>query len=329
MKQLPDASAPLDENTARDAFELILNADVEDAEIARFLTVLSDRGETVDEIVAAATLLRLRMKPVTAPANAIDVCGTGGDGAQTLNISTAVAIVVAACGVPVAKHGNRAASSRSGAADVLSALGIDLDLASDAVERSLAAVGIGFLFAARHHPVMARVAGVRRALGRRTIFNLLGPLANPAGVRRQLVGVPGPQWVMPIAEALGRLGAESAMVVHGSDGLDEITVTGPTMFARLSGGRISAGELTPADAALPCHAAAAIIGGEPSDNAEALRRLLGGSTGAYRDIVCLNAAAALIVADMVDDWSAGAAMAASAIDDGRARALLGRWSAFR
>lgn len=329
MKHLPGTEAPLGEAEARAAFDAILNADVEDAEIARFLTGLAERGETVDELVAAASVLRSRMRLVAAPEGAIDVCGTGGDGAHTLNISTAVAIVVAACGVPVAKHGNRAASSKSGAADVLSALGIDLDLASDTVERSLAEIGIGFLFAAKHHPVMARVAGVRRAIGRRTIFNMIGPLANPAGVKRQLVGVPGQQWVLPIAEALQRLGADAAMVVHGSDGLDELTVTGPTTYTRLTAAYIEAGEVSPEAAGLARHVPEAIRGGTPEENAAAMLDLLAGAHGGYRDIVCLNAAGALIVAGKAHDWATGAALAASALDDGRARGLLERWKAFR
>ena len=329
MKHLPGTDTPLGEAEARAAFDAILDADVEDAEIARFLTGLAERGETVDEIVAAARVLRDRMRPVAAPEGAIDVCGTGGDGAHTLNISTAVAIVVASCGVPVAKHGNRAASSKSGAADVLSALGLDLDLASDTVERSLAEIGIGFLFAAKHHPVMARVAGVRRAIGRRTIFNMIGPLANPAGVKRQLVGVPGRQWVLPIAGALERLGADAAMVVHGSDGLDELTVTGPTTCARLTGGHIETGEVSPETADLARHGPQAIRGGTPEENAAALLGLLKGTRGGYRDIVCLNAAGALIVAGKAQDWTTGAALAAAALDDGRARDLLERWKAFR
>lgn len=329
MRHLPATGTPLGEAEARAAFDAILNADVEDAEIARFLTGLAERGETVDEIVAAASVLRSRMRPVAAPEGAIDVCGTGGDGAHTLNISTAVAIVVASCGVPVAKHGNRAASSKSGAADVLSALGLDLDLASDTVERSLAEIGIGFLFAAKHHPVMARVAGVRRAIGRRTIFNMIGPLANPAGVKRQLVGVPGEQWLLSIAGALQRLGADAAMVVHGSDGLDELTVTGPTACTRLIGGRLETEEVSPEVAGLVRHEPEAIRGGTPEENAAAMLRLLEGERGGYRDIVCLNAAGALIVAGKAEDWAAGAAIAATTLDDGRARALLERWKAFR
>jgi anthranilate phosphoribosyltransferase len=329
MRLLPSTKAALGEADARAAFDAILSAEVEDAEIARFLTGLAARGETVDEIVAAASVLRQRMRRVAAPAGAIDVCGTGGDGAHTLNISTAVAIVIAACGVPVAKHGNRAASSQSGAADVLAALGLDLDLASDTVEHTLAEIGIGFLFAARYHPVMARVAGVRRALGRRTIFNLLGPLANPAGVKRQLVGVPGPQWVEPIAAALARLGAEAAMVVNGSDGLDEITVTAATRYARLDDMRIVTGDVIPENAGVSRHTAAAIRGGSADDNAQAMLRLLDGEPGAYRDIVLLNAAGALIISGRADDWMDGAMIAAEAIDSGAGRALLQRWIAFR
>ncbi len=329
MKHLPGTDTPLGEAEARAAFDAILDADVEDAEIARFLTGLAERGETVDEIVAAASVLRSRMRPVSAPVGAIDVCGTGGDGAHTLNISTAVAIVVASCGVPVAKHGNRAASSKSGAADVLSALGLDLDLASDTVSRSLAEMGIGFLFAAKHHPVMARVAGVRRAIGRRTIFNMIGPLANPAGVTRQLVGVPGRQWLLPTAEALQKLGADTAMVVHGSDGLDELTVTGSTCYTRLTASGVEAGEVSPETAGLTLHAPDSIRGGTPDENAAAMLALLDGAHGGYRDIVCLNAAGALIVAGKAHDWATGAALAAAAIDDGRARDLLERWKAFR
>ncbi len=328
MSTLPNPDTPLDEADARAAFDAILRGDVADTDIADFLTRLADRGETVDEIVAAASVMRSHMAQIAAPANAIDVCGTGGDGAHTFNISTAVAIVVAACGVPVAKHGNRAASSKSGAADVLTELGLDLDLASDAVERSLAKIGIGFLFAAKLHPVMGRVATVRRAIGRRTIFNLLGPLANPAGVKRQLVGVAGAIWVDPLAEALGRLGADDAMVVHG-DGLDEISISGPTVFARFTGGHVSDGELTPDVAGLDSYPLEDLRGGSPAENADALRRLLAGEKGAYRDIVCINAAAALLIGNKASGWVDGAKRAGDAIDSGAATDLLKRWVAFR
>lgn len=326
---LPDARAPLDAATARAAFETIMDGQAEDEDLARFLVDLADRGETVDEIAAAAAALRQRALTIEAPNGAIDVCGTGGDGKHSFNVSTAVAIVVASCGVPVAKHGNRAASSRSGTADVLARLGVDIEASPETVERSLHEIGIGFLFAAKHHGAMARVAAVRRWLGVRTIFNLLGPLANPAGVKRQLIGVPASRWVKPIAEALARLGGDQAMVVHGSDGLDEITVTGPSSIARLQNGLTEISTVTPADAGLAVHDEAGLIGGDPGHNAGALRRLLDGSAGAYRDIVLINSAAALMVAERATNWADGAAMAAVAIDSGEAKDLLARWAAFR
>ena len=326
---LPDARAPLDAATARAAFETIMDGQAEDEDLARFLVDLADRGETVDEIAAAAAALRQRALTIEAPDGAIDVCGTGGDGKHSFNVSTAVAIVVASCGVPVAKHGNRAASSRSGTADVLARLGVDIEASPETVERSLHEIGIGFLFAAKHHGAMARVAAVRRWLGVRTIFNLLGPLANPAGVKRQLIGVPASRWVKPIAEALARLGGDQAMVVHGSDGLDEITVTGPSSIARLQNGLTEISTVTPADAGLAVHDEAGLIGGDPGHNAGALRRLLDGSAGAYRDIVLINSAAALMVAERATNWADGAAMAAVVIDSGEAKDLLARWAAFR
>lgn len=354
---LPDAREPLSPDEAGRAFDALLDGRVGDAEIARFLVELADRGETVDEVVAAARALRARMLPVEAPEGAIDVCGTGGDGRGSLNVSTAVAIVVAACGVPVAKHGNRAASSRSGAADVLGALGLDLDKPPAFAEACVGELGIAFLFAANHHPAMARVAGVRRALGRRTVFNLLGPLANPAEVKRQLVGVFAAAWVGRLSDALSDLGAEASMIVHGADGLDEISVSGPTHVvvqgirpvldaawpmdadvARLPSGRepplptdtrTRGFSLRPETAGVPLHARDAITGGDAAHNAAALACLLGGERGAYRDIVLLNAAAALIVAERAAGWRTGAALAAEAIDSGAARDLLARWIAFR
>ena len=326
---LPDARAPLDADTARAAFDMIMEGQADDEDLARFLVDLADRGETVDEIAAAAAALRQRALTIEAPEGAIDVCGTGGDGKHSFNVSTAVAIVVAACGVPVAKHGNRASSSRSGTADVLARLGVDIDASPETVERSLHEIGIGFLFAAKHHGAMARVASVRRWLGVRTIFNLLGPLANPAGVKRQLIGVPASRWVKPIAETLARLGGETAMVVHGSDGLDEITVTGSSSIARLRNGASDILSVSPADAGLAVHEEAGLIGGDPGHNAGALRSLLDGAPGAYRDIVLINSAAALMVAERVDDWREGAVMAAAAVDDGAAKDLLARWAAFR
>lgn len=327
--RLPDAHQPLTADAATSAFEAIMDGGLDDAEIARFLIELADRGETVDEIAAAAAVLRSRASTIEAPAGAIDVCGTGGDGLHSLNVSTAVAIVVAACGVPVAKHGNRAASSKSGAADVLAELGIDVDAPAGRVEASLHSLGIGFLFAAKHHGAMARVGPVRRAIGRRTIFNLLGPLANPAGVTRQLVGVPAARWVAPIAEALARLGSERAMVVHGSDGLDELTVTGDSLVARYEGGSVAGASVAPEDAGLARWPLADLAGGMPPENASALRLLLKGHRSAYRDIVLLNAAGALMVADRASGWRDGADQAAEAIDSGAAADLLARWAAFR
>ncbi len=323
---LPDARAPLSPEEADCAFATIMDGGAGDEDIARFLVEMADRGETVDELVAAARALRTRMIPVEAPEGAIDVCGTGGDGKGSLNVSTAVAILVAACGVPVAKHGNRAASSKSGAADVLGALGLDLNKPPAHAEATLAELGIAFLFAANHHPSMARVAGVRRALGRRTIFNLLGPLANPAEVKRQLVGVFARAWVRPLAETLGALGAEAALVVHGADGLDEISISGPTFMVGWADG--SAGDETqiaPESLGLACYPVEALNGGDAAFNAAALSRMLAGQRGAYRDAVCLNAAAALVFADKVEDTREGIALAAEAIDTGAARDLLARW----
>lgn len=327
---LPTGLAPLSPGEARAAFEAIFDGRVGDEEIARFLVALADRGETAQEIAAAAEALRARMMPVEAPEGAIDVCGTGGDGADSLNVSTAVAIVVAAGGVPVAKHGNRAASSRAGAADVLTALGLDLTLPPARSEACLAEIGIAFLFAPAHHPAMARVAPVRRALRRRTVFNLLGPLANPAGVTRQLVGVFATAWVRPTAEALLALRAERAMVVHGLDGLDELSPSTASVVAELAGGALSeAAQVTPEDAGLTPHLSGCLGGGDAVFNAAALTRLLGGEGGPYRDAVLLNAAAAFMVAGRAGGWREGAALAAGAIDSGAARDLLARWIAFR
>jgi len=325
---LPDAATPLDGQTAEAAFADILDGKVADADVARFLVAMAERDETAVEIAAAARVMRARMIPITAPAGAIDVCGTGGDGAHSLNISTAVALVVAAAGVPVAKHGNRAASSKAGAADTLEALGLDLDRASARAEDSLADLGIAFLFAQKHHPALGRLAPIRRAIGRRTIFNLLGPLANPARVTRQLIGVARVDYLPTIATALDLLGAEAAMIVSGEENLDELSIAGPSRAIRV--GRIGNRDtiVTPEDAGLPRHGLDAIRGGDPAFNAAALRRLLAGERSAYRDAVVLNAAAAFIVAGEADDWTDGAERAAETIDAGLANALLDCWIAF-
>lgn len=309
---------------AEELFGRMLDGGMADEEIAVTLVELADRGETAEEVAGAAKAMRARMKRIAAPANAIDVCGTGGDGQHSLNVSTAVAIVVAACGVPVAKHGNRAASSKAGAADTLEALGLDLARASEKAEATLADIGICFLFAQAHHPVLARVGPIRKALGRRTIFNLLGPLANPAGVRRQLVGVPTPALLSTYHDALAMLDMDRAMVVSGEEGLDEVSISGPSHVATIGIAAIG-DRISPEEAALPRYPAEALRGGDAAFNAAALRRLLQGGPGAYRDVVLLNAAGALIVADEVTDWRHGVEEAAEAIDKGLANALLDCW----
>lgn len=328
MTRLPPVTdASFAEDEAEHAFAAILDGTVADEDIAAFLVALSGRGETASEIAGAARAMRARMIPVTAPANAIDVCGTGGDGHHTLNVSTAVAIVVAACDVPVAKHGNRAASSKAGAADTLEALGLDLDRAAETAEATLADIGIGFLFAARHHPAMGRVMPIRKALGCRTIFNLMGPLANPAGVRRQLVGIARPAYVPIYAEAIRRLGSDHSFVVSGDEGLDELSLAGGNECAEVTNDRVRMRRVSPADAGLPVAPVEAIRGGDAAYNARALRRLLQGETGPYRDAVLFNAAAALIVAGEAQDWHSGIEEAAEAIDKGLANTLLDCWIA--
>ena len=325
---LPDPALPLEGHIAEQAFADILDGKVPDEGIARFLTDMTARDETSIEIAAAARALRYRMIPITAPAGAIDVCGTGGDGAHSLNISTAVAIVVAACGVPVAKHGNRAASSKSGAADVLEALGLDLDRASAMAEESLAEIGIAFLFAQSHHPALGRLAPIRRALGRRTIFNIVGPLCSPARVTRQLMGVARIDYLHTVAEALQLLGSDGAMIVSGEESLDELSIAGPSRIVSFGGCGEGEARITPEDAGLPRHDLDAIQGGDPAFNAAALSALLNGATGAYRDAALLNAAGALIVAGKAQDWQDGADIAAAAIDEGTAAKLFARWTAF-
>ena len=325
MSRLPDATAPLDAEAARAAFDQILDGAVAADEIAQFLTDMSVRGESSTEIAAAVRAMRARMIRVKAPDNAIDVCGTGGDGAHSLNISTAVAIVVAACEVPVAKHGNRAASSKAGAADTLEALGLNLDRASNRAEATLADLGICFLFAQKHHPALAPLAPIRKALGRRTIFNLTGPLANPAGVRRQLIGVAQPNLLPIYAAAMAELEYDAAMLVAGDEPLDEISVCGPSTCLTLGAQPI---RVQPEDLDLTRHAPEALRGGDPAYNAAALQRLLAGEAGAYRDAVLINAAAALMVAGHADSLASGVEEAAEALDKGLAKALLDCWIAF-
>jgi anthranilate phosphoribosyltransferase len=324
MSILPDVTAPLTEAAAEAAFGTLLDGAPPESEIEAFLVALSARGETSDEIAGAARALRARMIPIASPEGAIDVCGTGGDGHHTLNVSTAVSLVVAAVGVPVAKHGNRAASSKAGAADTLEALGLDMDAAGRTAEKTLAEIGICFLFAQAHHPALARIAPIRKRIGHRTIFNLLGPLANPARVTRQLIGIAQPALIPAYVSALRQLGTAGAMVVSGAEGLDEISISDVTHVAAFD----LAWDhdlVAPEGVGLPRHPLAALRGGDPAFNAAALRALLGGEPGAYRDAVLFNAAAALIVAGTVSEGEDGIALAAEALDSGAALALLHKW----
>jgi len=324
---LPDPASALSEAAAREAFSAILDGSCSAEEITKFLVDLADRGETAVEIAAAATEMRARMIGVDAPANAIDVCGTGGDGSHSLNISTATALVVAACEIPMAKHGNRAASSKSGAADTLEALGLDLAKAATNGEQSLRDIGIAFFFAPNHHPALGPLAPIRKAIARRTIFNLLGPLCNPAKVKRQLIGVASPDLVETYAEAALQLGYDKAIIVSGEEGLDELSISGPSRVAMISDGSVTISRITPEDAGLTRHPAEAIKGGDADYNAAALKSLLQGEKSAYRDAVLLNSAAALMVAGEVDSWEEGVEEAAEALDKGLANAMLNCWIA--
>jgi len=321
LSQLVEGQPLIEEQTVA-AFRQIMAGEADPIQVGAMLAMIQMRGPTVEELTGAARVLRARAHRIAAPPGAIDVCGTGGDGLGSWNVSTAVAFVVAACGVPVAKHGNRAASSRSGAADVLEALGLDLEAATRHAEEALAEIGIAFLMAPRYHLAMRHVANIRAELGHRTLFNLLGPLINPADTRRQLIGVYDPAWLEPVAWALHALGCKSAWVVHGEDGLDELTVTGPSRVAELSQGMVHLFTVTPEDAGLPRHPPAALTGGDAAANAEALRALLAGRGGAYRDIVRFNAAAALVVAGKAVTLQGGVALATAALDEGRAAAKL-------
>ena len=317
------AGEHLAESEAEAAFGIIMAGEATPAQIAGLLMAMRVRGETVPEITGAVRAMRARMAAIEAPAGAIDIVGTGGDGSGSLNISTATALVVAGCGVPVAKHGNRALSSKSGSADVLTALGVNIDADMAVVRRCLWEVGIGFLMAPRHHSAMRHVAPTRVELATRTIFNLLGPMSNPAGAKRQLVGVFAPEWVVPMAEVLGRLGAERAWVVHGA-GIDELTTAGVSTVAEFKDGRVTSFEVAPEDAGLARVPRDALRGGEPAHNAAQMRELLGGATGPLRDIVLLNSAAALFVAGRAADLREGVRMAAEALDGGAAKRALDR-----
>ena len=315
---------PLSADEMGAALGVVLDGGATDIELAGFLAALRARGETVEEIAAAAEAMRSRAVAVDAPDDAIDTAGTGGDGADTFNISTAAALIIAGAGVPVAKHGNKAASSKSGSSEVLEALGVKLDIAPATISRCIAEAKIGFMFAALHHGAVRHAAVARKALGIRTMFNVLGPLSNPAGAKRQLLGVFSRELVRPIAEVLPRLGVTSAWVVHGEDGLDEMTTTGQTFVAELRDGAIREFTVSPEDAGLPLANAADLKGGAPAENADAIKRLLAGKRGAYRDIAVLNAAAALVASDVAADINDGARHAEKAIDSGAAAAALAK-----
>src|SRR5271165_275585 len=316
--------AQLTRDEAAAAFESMMSGEATPSQMGGLLMALRIRGETVDEITGAVSAMRAKMVRVEAPPQAIDVVGTGGDASGSHNISTCAAFIVAGAGVPVAKHGNRALSSRSGAADVLAALGVKIDLAPEAISRCIAEAGIGFMFAPSHHPAMKHVGPTRVELGTRTIFNLLGPLSNPAGVKRQMVGVFARPWVEPLAKVLAALDSERAWVVHGSDGLDEITTSGPTFVAELEKGTVRTFEIAPEELGLMRVKAEALRGGDAEANADALTQVLQGKSGPFRDVAMLNAAAALVVADVATDLKHGLALAKKSIDTGEAEGALDR-----
>jgi len=322
MKPLIFAASegPLSRTQAEAAFEELFNGTATPAQMGGLLMALRARGESVAEYAAAAAVMRAKCVPVSAPEGAMDIVGTGGDGKGTLNISTATAFVVAGAGVVVAKHGNRNLSSKSGAADALGQMGINVMVGADVVERALQEVGIGFMMAPMHHPAIKHVMPVRQELGTKTIFNILGPLTNPAGVKRQLTGAFAPDLIFPMAETLQELGSEAAWLVHGSDGTDEIAISGPTAVAELKDGKVSSREVHPEDAGLPVHPFEAIMGGEPEENGRAFRALLEGEPSAYRDAVLLNSAAALVVSGTSPDLKDGVERAAESIDSGQAKA---------
>jgi anthranilate phosphoribosyltransferase len=316
--------ASLTREEAAIAFDRMMSGEATPSQMGGLLMALRVRGETVDEITGAVTTMRAKMLSVKAPPDAIDVVGTGGDASGSYNISTCAAFIVAGCGVPVAKHGNRALSSKSGAADVLQELGVKIDQTPDGVAHCIAEAGIGFMFAPAHHPAMKNVGPTRVELGTRTIFNLLGPLSNPASVKRQMIGTFSKHWVEPMAQVLKNLGSEAIWVVHGSDGLDEITTAGPTSVASLMNGNITTFEITPEDAGLKRSKPEALKGGDAEANAGALLDVLKGKTGPFRDVATLNAAAALIVAGKAIDLKEGSALAAKSIDSGEAEGRLDR-----
>lgn len=322
MKPLIYAASegPLSRTQAEEAFNILFDGTATPAQIGGFLMALRARGEAVAEYTAAAAVMRARCAAVNAPPSAMDIVGTGGDGMGTLNISTATAFVVAGAGIPVAKHGNRNLSSKSGAADLLATMGIEVMVGPEVVEGALAEIGIGFMMAPMHHPAMKHVGPIRMELGSKTIFNILGPLTNPAGVKRQLTGAFAIDLIFPMAEVLKELGSEVVWLVHGADGTDEMSICGPTSVAVLQDGKITSAEMHPEDAGLPVHPLKDILGGSPDENAAAFRALLDGAPSAYRDAVLLNSAAALVIAGKADHLESGVEIAAESIASGAARA---------
>lgn len=314
--------ATLSREEAAHVFDKMMSGEATPAQMGGLLMALRLRGETVEEITGAVSTMRAKMLRVEAPSDAIDVVGTGGDAAGSYNISTCSAFVVSGAGIPIAKHGNRALSSKSGAADVLGALGVKIDLTPEQVAACIREAGVGFMFAPAHHPAMKHVGPTRVELGTRTIFNLLGPLSNPAGVKRQMVGVFARSWIEPLAQVLGALGSERAWVVHGSDGLDEITTTGPTYVAELNNGRVTTFEVEPGDVGLKTSKPGELKGGEAAENAAALRAVLDGKPGPYRDVVLMNAGAGLVVSGKAKDFAEGVQLAAKSIDSGKAKKRL-------
>ncbi len=316
--------AALGRDEAASAFEQMMSGEATPSQMGALLMALRVRGETVEEITGAVAAMRAKMLRVSAPPDAVDVVGTGGDASGSFNISTCAALIVAGAGVPVAKHGNRALSSRSGAADVLAALGVNIDLTPEQIGRCITEAGIGFMFAPAHHPAMKNVAATRVELGTRTIFNLLGPLSNPAGVRRQMVGVFSRQWTEPLAQVLKNLGAERVWVVHGSDGLDEITTSGSTSVTALEDGTIRSFEISPEDVGLPRVKPEALRGGDAATNAKAVEDVLEGRKGPFRDVALFNAAAALVVAGKTKNLKEAFALATQTLDSGKAEERLDR-----
>jgi anthranilate phosphoribosyltransferase len=318
------SGAALTRDEAARAFDRMMSGEATPSQMGALLMALRVRGETVDEITGAVSTMRAKMQKVAAPPDAIDVVGTGGDASGSFNVSTCAALIVAGAGVPVAKHGNRALSSRSGSADVLGALGVKIDLRPDEITRCIYEAGIGFMFAPAHHPATKNVAATRVELGTRTIFNLLGPLSNPAGVKRQMIGAFSRQWLEPMAQVCKNLGSECVWVAHGSDGLDEITTSGPTHIAALENGNVRTFEISPEDVGITRSKSEVLRGGDAEANAAALMGVLKGEKGAYRDIAVLNASASLVVAGRAKDLKEGAALAAKSLDSGEAKSRLDR-----